>query len=210
MKDLPGWALLAATDNAVVYTGPHIRYDLADSRTLMLDNLNGAAPIVIDEQYGHWAETILTDHSLIARKWHYGLDFIKRYGLSGAGTGEHIAPKPIRIDMIRMTDHAPWVLWESAVERPSENGNAVVMRFGRSQIDGTAEPETLLDVRFEYDTANVQGMYGLFALAPWGNELVYLDTDERRLVRARVAAFPCSSSLRCPEGSTCQPDQTCH
>jgi hypothetical protein len=83
------------------------------------------------------------------------------------------------------------------------------MRFGRSQLDGTAEPETLLDVRFEYDNLSTAGMYGLFALAPWGDELVYLDIDERRLVRARVAAFPCSSSLPCPEGSTCQPDQTC-
>lgn len=200
VKDLAGWALLAATDTAVVYTGP------SSIRTLMLDNLNGAPPIEIDAS-GGWMEAVLTDHSLFARNDRAMSASIMRYGLSGQGDGENIAP-PSPLYVV-MATHAPWILWASQQGpdflHPQPEVPRVV-RFGRTLMDGTPDPQTLLGVSYP---SSVYHPVGLFALAPWGDELVYQLEDEMRLARVRIPAFPCSSSIRCPEGSVCQPDQTC-
>lgn len=196
LKTLPGYRLLAASDSAVIYSTQLDNTTSLDGH-VMLDDLSGAAPRLVFTSSSSFVSKVWTEGQNLISVVNATLGEVHHAPLSG-GNDTLLAPSGWAAEAVI---NAPWAVW--AVVTGFEP-DPVVLNFGRTRLDGGGQ-RTLIQIHWEGRQSNTIP----FALTPWGNEIVYYDMLQQRLFRVELPAFPCSGSLACPAGQTCQSDQTC-
>jgi hypothetical protein len=95
-----------------------------------------------------------------------------------------------------------WLIWGGFEEERSqpERGTFVL---GRTHVGLSMPHEVLAEI-----PAN-QNLASAVLASPWADEVIYIHPAEQRLFRLSIPPFSCASSIPCPPGYGCQPDQTC-
>jgi hypothetical protein len=198
VKDVRGQALLAATDSAVYYS-----FEPAFLKSdLMVDDLTGATPRLINRADFTWSEAVLFKDRIVGTTFYGAPVRWFSFPTSGVGPVLNIVPQPPEYDSssgATLVYDEPWVYWGQSF---SDADSRWHLRLGRSEAQLAFEPEVLTDI--------VTDQSPLFTLAPWPDELVYFTRAEQRLFRLPIPAPRCSAAVACPAGKTCQPDKTCH
>ena len=105
---------------------------------------------------------------------------------------------------MRAVIRGPWVVWFGYQDFGFLAPSAYV--FGRSHMDLAVPPETYPALPLQAAGA---GFYEAgFALTA-SDEIIYFHSSERRLFRLAMPEFPCPNDISCPEGLSCQPNDTC-
>jgi hypothetical protein len=204
LKDIAGHRLVAATDGGALYA----RWEKADANynvmsDLLFDDLSGGQAKLLSHTDFYWFDADVADERIVGttRVGSATPRFFSAPLQPGAETLALVPSPPTHLSQWSSSAQfvKPWLYWSQAY---SDKADVSRRRYGRTHAALAFEPEIL---------AELPGQPAdIFAVAPWGDELLYYDYEEQRLYRLPIKPTPCSATVACPEGRTCQPNNTCH